>query len=66
VLQTDAVKVKKSRASLHDGVHGKASMPRAGWAFLDGFNYAVQLGMAHLGGHVVAAHVVGEGAWAEV
>lgn len=51
---------------LHDGVHGQAGMPWAGRALLDGVEQVVQLRMAHLGGHVVAAHVVGEGPWAEV
>ena len=38
----------------------------AGRAILDGIEQVVQLRMAHLGGNVVAAHVVGEGSGAEV
>lgn len=40
-------------------------MPWAYRALLDAFKHAVQLRMAHLGGHVIATHVVGKGAGAE-
>lgn len=40
-------------------------MPWAGRTILDGVEQVVQLRMAHFGGHIVAAHIVGEGPGAE-